>query len=101
MIDLKILGETARKARESAGYTQDVIAERAGVTRQTVYNFEQGNSESMKLLITYMELYPALLFKVKEKMSLNNHLNNHGTGVIEMLLFIMVVCGVVIFLCRG
>ncbi len=101
MIDLKILGETARKARESAGYTQEVIADRAGVTRQTVYNFEQGNGESMKLLITYMELYPALLFKVKEKMALNKHLNNHGVGVAEMLIFILLICGVVMFLCRG
>lgn len=97
MIDLKILGETARKARESAGYTQEVIAERAGVTRQTVYNFEQGNGESMKLLITYMELYPALLFKVKEKMALNNH----GVGCVEILVFLLLVCGVVMFLCRG
>lgn len=100
MVDLKILGETARKAREHAGYTQEVIAERAGVTRQTVYNFEQGNGESMKLLITYLELYPALLFKVKEKMALNKHLNNHGIGCVEMLVFILLMCVVVYFLCR-
>lgn len=50
------LGKTARELRCSKRLSMTAFAERVGVTRQTVYNFEHGITQSMELLQAYLRL---------------------------------------------
>ena len=50
------LGKTARAIREERGLTVIDVATRWGVSRQTIYNFENGERQSMELLQNYLRL---------------------------------------------
>lgn len=50
------LGKTARNLRREKNLTMEEFAERIGVTRQTVYNFEKGITQSMEVLQGYLRL---------------------------------------------
>ncbi len=50
------LGKTARELRRSKRLSMTAFAESIGVTRQTVYNFEHGITQSMELLQAYLQL---------------------------------------------
>lgn len=50
------LGKTARELRRCKRLSMTAFAERVGVTRQTVYNFEHGITQSMELLQAYLQL---------------------------------------------
>jgi len=50
------LGETCRKLREKNNLSVDDFATRYNLTRQTVYNFEKGYTESLKTLRAYIDL---------------------------------------------
>ena len=46
--DRRLVGERLRQLREGRGLTQEALALRVGVTRQTIYRMEQGRDD-MKL----------------------------------------------------
>lgn len=50
------LGKTAKELRESKGLSVIEFADTIGVTRQTIYNFENGNRQSMEVLQAYLKL---------------------------------------------
>lgn len=50
------LGQTCRELRERSGLTVEVFADRYNLTRQTVYNFEHGATDSLKTLRAYLDL---------------------------------------------
>lgn len=50
------LGKTARELRRQHRISMTAFAESIGVTRQTVYNFEHGITQSMELLQAYLRL---------------------------------------------
>lgn len=50
------LGKTARELRRQHHISMTTFAESIGVTRQTVYNFEHGITQSMELLQAYLRL---------------------------------------------
>lgn len=50
------LGRTARELRESMGIGVEEMAMRLETTRQTIYNFESGQRQSMKILQGYLKL---------------------------------------------
>ncbi len=43
--------DRCRKAREWAGLEQDELAERVGISRQTVGNYERGDVHTLKVLV--------------------------------------------------
>lgn len=51
------LGENARKIREEMGITVEQIAHMAKVSRQTVYNFENGKAQTLSVLREYLRVY--------------------------------------------
>lgn len=50
------LGLNARDLRTRAGLTQGALAERLGVARQTINNFECGRTDSYKVFKGYLKL---------------------------------------------
>lgn len=50
------LGRTAKELRESCGLSVIEFANKLNVTRQTIYNFENGKRQSMELLQGYLKL---------------------------------------------
>lgn len=50
------LGRTCKELRERVGITVEVFADRYNLTRQTVYNFENGATDSLKTLRAYLDL---------------------------------------------
>ena len=59
---------TLRGARVNAGIMVKEVAERMGVTAQTIYNWERGISEpSIKNLIKLCEMYGITLNDIKWK----------------------------------
>lgn len=50
------LGQTAKELRESCGLSVIEFANKLNVTRQTIYNFENGKRQSMELLQGYLKL---------------------------------------------
>lgn len=51
------LGRTAKELRESCGISVLEFADRLGVSRQTIYNFEKGERQSMEVLQGYLKLH--------------------------------------------
>lgn len=96
MITGSQIGTVCREIREEYNMTQDDVANKAGVTRQSVYSWENGKCNSFKLLMWWFDFYPELMKRVQEKYN-----NNTGAGSLEMLLFLILVFSVVIFFCRG
>ena len=45
-----------KETREAAGISVDEFAKFAGVTRQTVYNFENGEAVSLQVFMAYYRL---------------------------------------------
>lgn len=60
----KLFGEYARKYRKSVlGYTQDELADKIGVSRNTIIRFEKGKYHSAKVAGKLFELgmpYPEI-----------------------------------------
>ena len=50
------LGATCRDIREENNLSVADFAERIGFTRQAVYNFENGKTSSMGILLAYVNL---------------------------------------------
>lgn len=50
------LGKTAKELRESLGIGVNEMAKLLNTTRQTIYNFESGKKQSMKILQGYLKL---------------------------------------------
>lgn len=50
------LGQTCKELRVRSGLTVEVFADRYNLTRQTVYNFEHGATDSLKTLRAYLDL---------------------------------------------
>lgn len=55
-----ILGENAKKLRQSRGVSISRMAELLHVSRQTIYNFEHGDRQSMDVLQGYIKLWKGL-----------------------------------------
>jgi len=86
MIDKKMLGESCRNFRKQLNITQEDFADAAGVTRQTVINFENGKSNSFKLLEYFLSLRPDLM-----EMILGKTEDQTGSGAIEVLIVTVLV----------
>lgn len=86
MIDKKMLGESCRNLRKQLNITQEDFADAAGVTRQTVINFENGKSNSFKLLEYFLSLRPDLM-----EMILGKTEDQTGSGAIEVLIITVLV----------
>ena len=62
MVDIDLLtaqpalGDNARRLRQEYNITVTDMARRAGVSRQAVYNFENGIAQSMSILQEYLKL---------------------------------------------
>lgn len=50
------LGATCKRVREESNLSVADFAELVGFTRQAVYNFENGKTSSMGLLLAYVNL---------------------------------------------
>lgn len=50
------LGETAKQLRKNCGLSVANMAKNLNVTRQTIYNFENGEHQSMEVLQGYLKL---------------------------------------------
>ena len=86
MIDKKMLGESCRNFRKQLNITQEDFADAAGVTRQTVINFENGKSNSFKLLEYFLSLRPDLMEMILDKTE-----DQTGSGAIEVLIVTVLV----------
>ena len=51
------LGENCRKIRIEKGISVKDFASYARTTRQSVFNFETGKTQSLKLFLAYLKLY--------------------------------------------
>lgn len=55
-----ILGEWLREKREKAGITQEEIAQRLGVSKQSIHYYEKGtNMMTAKAFVTYCRIVGA------------------------------------------
>jgi len=50
------LGETCKNIRERVGMSVETFAKKYELTRQTVYNFEHGATDSLRVLRAYLDL---------------------------------------------
>ena len=82
-----------KELREDIGYTQDYVAEKLSVTRQTISAYEKGISEpTLSNLVKLADLYNCsidyLLCRTKERINLNtfNKYNKELIlGIIELI----------------
>ncbi|MBU3087459.1 helix-turn-helix transcriptional regulator [Clostridium gasigenes] len=79
-----------RELREDNGLTQDDVAERLNLTRQSVSSYEKGNSEpSLANLVKLAELYNCscdyLLCITKERFNLNILNKDNKDFILNML----------------
>lgn len=64
-------GELLRRLRKQRGFTIAEAAERVGISRQSLSNYERGVREpSLKILITMSDLYQISLDELAGKKSL-------------------------------
>lgn len=64
-------GELLRRVRKQRGFTIAEAAERVGISRQSLSNYERGVREpSLKILITMSDLYQISLDELAGKKSL-------------------------------
>lgn len=90
MIDSNVIGQACRDLRNKLGITQEELAEDAGVTRQTVINFENGKADSFKLLIYFLSFKPDFVAQI-----LNKNKDQSGSTAVEVIIILMLVCCVV------
>lgn len=57
MLQQPELGAECRKIREDVGLTMGELAERANVTRMSIYNFEIGKRQNLDIFREYYKLY--------------------------------------------
>ena len=50
------LGRTCKEVREKYGLSVEDFSTRYNVTRQTVYNFENGETDSLRVFRAYIDL---------------------------------------------
>lgn len=82
--------ERLRELREDNGYTQDEIAEKLNLTRQSISNYEKGNSDpSLDNLVKLADIYNCsvdyLLCRTKERLNLNVLSRDNKDFVLTML----------------
>lgn len=82
--------ERLKELREEKGYTQDQVAEKLNVTRQTISAYEKGNSEPiLSNLVTLADLYNCsidyLLCRTKEKYNLNTLSKDNKEFLLEII----------------
>ena len=93
----KALGETAHEIRKKYNRPVSEFANSyPRVSRQSIYNFENGDVSSFKVFMKYYGLCASIFYMARDKLT-----DVNGTGVIEML-FLLLVAVITIFFCsRG
>lgn len=70
MVSKHIVGSRLRVARQTAGFTRKALAEKTGVTRETIYSTESGRHwpriDSLQVLAEFLGITLAELFREED-----------------------------------